>query len=51
MVDERLSTFTAKDRYQAKNQRNKYKKILVDDIAAVLILEIWLADQSIGIKP
>ena len=50
MVDERLSTFTAKDQYQTKNQRYKYKKILVDDIAAVLILEIWLADQSIGIK-
>ena len=51
MVDERLSTFTAKDQYQTKNQRYKYKKILVDDIAAVLILETWLADQSVGVKP
>ena len=51
MVDERLSTFTAKEQYQTKNQRYKYKKILVDDIAAVLILETWLADQSVGIKP
>tara|TARA_B100000497_G_C7436902_1_gene272244 strand:+ start:114 stop:533 length:420 start_codon:yes stop_codon:yes gene_type:complete len=51
MVDERLTTFTAKEQYQTKNQRYKHKKILVDDIAAVLILETWLADQSVGIKP
>ena len=51
MVDERLSTFTAKGQYLSKNQRYKCKKILVDDIAAVLILETWLADQSVGIKP
>ncbi len=51
MVDERLSTFTAKEQYQTKNQLYKHKKILVDDIAAVLILETWLADQSVGIKP
>ena len=51
MVDERLSTFTAKGQYLSKNQRYKCKKILVDDIAAVLILETWMADQSVGIKP
>ena len=51
MVDDRLSTFTAKEQYQTKNQLYKHKKILVDDIAAVLILETWLADQSVGIKP
>ena len=51
MVDERLSTFTAKEQYRTKNQLYKHKKILVDDIAAVLILETWLADQSVGIKP
>jgi|TARA_B110000444_G_scaffold93976_1_gene88801 putative Holliday junction resolvase len=51
MVDERLSTFTAKNQLQTKNQKYKHKKTLVDDIAAVLILETWLADPSIGIKP
>jgi putative Holliday junction resolvase len=51
MVDERLSTFTAKNQYQAKNQKYKQKKTHVDDISAVLILETWLANQSIGIKP
>jgi RNase H-fold protein (predicted Holliday junction resolvase) len=51
MVDERLSTFTAKNQYQAKNQKYKQKKTHVDDISALLILETWLANQSIGIKP
>lgn len=51
MVDERLSTFTAKNQLQTNNQKYKHKKTLVDDIAAVLILETWLADPSIGIKP
>lgn len=51
MVDERLSTFTAKNQLQTKNQKYKHKKTLVDDIAAVLILETWLADPSTGIKP
>jgi putative Holliday junction resolvase len=51
MVDERLSTFTAKNQLQTKNQKYKHKKTFVDDIAAVLILETWLADPSIGIKP
>ena len=51
MVDERLSTFTAKNQLQTKNQKYKHKKTLVDDIAAVLILETWLANPSIGIKP
>ena len=51
MVDERHSTVTAKEQYQTKNQLYQHKKILVDDIAAVLILETWLADQSVGIKP
>ena len=39
MVDERLSTFTAKEQYQTKNQRNTNKKIQVKYITTVMILK------------
>ncbi|WIO74141.1 Holliday junction resolvase RuvX [Porticoccaceae bacterium LTM1] len=47
MVDERLSTREAK---ALAGQRDSYRENPVDAIAAQLILESWLTDNSIG-KP
>ena len=47
MVDERLSTREAKSLQPAEN----YRQAPVDALAASLILESWLAQPSLAIKP
>ena len=53
MVDERLSTFEA--RGQSKNhamrRTGSYQQSLVDDLAAVIILNTWLSDPSLAQAP
>lgn len=57
MVDERLSTFSAKHPNQVKRRENNwatlrsYRDNPIDDIAAVIILQTWLSDPTIGIEP
>jgi putative Holliday junction resolvase len=58
MVDERLSTREAKERDGAlrKNSRSRdsrasYRKEPVDNLAAQVILEAWLADRDCGRAP
>lgn len=46
MVDERLSTFTAKGEVMARGGSRDYKNHPVDSIAARLILETWLSEQG-----
>ncbi len=48
MVDERLSSREAKAR---AGHRESYRDAPVDDIAAQVILETWLADTHIGLRP
>ncbi|HEY8385267.1 MAG TPA: Holliday junction resolvase RuvX [Porticoccaceae bacterium] len=48
MVDERLSTREAKAR---AGRRDSYRTNPVDDIAAQVILETWLADTRCGLAP
>ena len=57
MVDERLSTFSAKNPNQVKRRQNNrttlknYRENPIDHIAAVIILQTWLSDPTIGIEP
>jgi len=46
MVDERLSTYTAKGEVMARGGSRDYKNHPVDSIAARLILESWLVGQD-----
>lgn len=48
MVDERLSSREAKDR---GGRRDSYRKQPVDDLAAQIILETWLADPGHTLSP
>lgn len=48
MVDERLSTREAKDR---GGRRESYRRDPVDNLAAQVILETWLADPDSGLAP
>lgn len=48
MVDERLSTREAKSR---SGYRDSYRDHPVDDVAAQVILETWLADSRCGVSP
>lgn len=41
MMDERLSTFSAKGEARTRNHRGNYREAPVDSIAARLILESW----------
>ncbi len=52
MVDERLSTFEAKQiiREQGKRQ-GSYRDQPIDDLAAVMILKSWLSDPSGATAP
>jgi putative Holliday junction resolvase len=57
MVDERLSSFEAKNPNQLKHQKNirhgqiNYRENPIDDLAAVIILQTWLSDQTISMEP
>ncbi len=48
MVDERLSTRTAKS---MAGPSADYRRRPVDSLAAVLILETWLADPDVAVEP
>lgn len=48
MVDERLSTFEAK---QHATKKHGYKQNPVDHMAACLILETWLQEQDCDLAP
>ncbi|MBB6519897.1 Holliday junction resolvase RuvX [Pseudoteredinibacter isoporae] len=47
MMDERLSSFEAKEEASERGQLGNYSKQPIDSIAARLILESWLASQPI----
>jgi len=57
MVDERLSSFEAKHPTQLKHHKNirhsqiNYRENPIDDLAAVIILQTWLSDQTITMEP
>ncbi|WP_438950919.1 Holliday junction resolvase RuvX [Porticoccus sp.] len=53
MVDERLSTFEAKEQSKSHSQRHtgSYRQSPVDDLAAVLILNTWLSDPTLALDP
>lgn len=46
MVDERLSSFEAKQLSREQGHRGDYKRDPIDSLAAELILQTWLAEQS-----
>jgi putative Holliday junction resolvase len=46
MVDERLSSFEAKENSRAQGHRGDYKQQPIDSYAAELILQTWLAENS-----
>ncbi len=46
LVDERLSTFEAKEEARARGHKGNYAQAPVDSIAARLILESWLRGQA-----
>ncbi|GAB1255685.1 Holliday junction resolvase RuvX [Aurantivibrio plasticivorans] len=46
LMDERLSTYEAKEEAMARRQTLDFKKNPVDSIAARLILESWFHEQS-----
>jgi len=45
MIDERLSSFEAKQRSREQGHRGDYKRDPIDSLAAELILQTWLAEQ------
>lgn len=46
LMDERLSSFEAKEEASERGQYSNYSKQPIDSIAARLILESWLASQD-----
>ena len=46
MVDERLSSFEAKENLREQGHRGDYKAQPIDSYAAELILQTWLAEKS-----
>lgn len=48
MVDERLSSFEAKQLSRERGHRGDYKKAPIDSLAAELILKTWLEDVASG---
>ena len=46
MVDERLSSFEAKQESRERGHRGDYKRSPVDALAAELILRTWLAENT-----
>ncbi|MFT7299934.1 MAG: putative Holliday junction resolvase [Porticoccus sp.] len=52
MVDERLSTFEAKQLAKEQNkQQGSYRDQPVDDLAAAMILQSWLSDPKLATDP
>lgn len=52
MVDERLSTFEAKQLAREHNkQQVSYRDQPIDDLAAALILQSWMSDPELAIDP
>ena len=47
-MDERLSTFSAKQEAKERGHKGNYKHDPIDSIAARLILESWLSQQNGG---
>ncbi|RLQ20932.1 Holliday junction resolvase RuvX [Seongchinamella sediminis] len=48
MVDERLSSFEAKQQSRERGHRGNYNADPIDSLAAELILQTWLAEQTAG---
>ena len=46
MVDERLSSFEAKQQSREQGHRGDYHREPIDSLAAELILKTWLAGQD-----
>lgn len=46
MVDERLSSFEAKQQSREQGHRGDYNADPIDSLAAELILQTWLAENS-----
>ncbi len=46
MVDERLSSFEAKQQSRERGHRGDYTKEPIDSLAAELILQTWLSEQT-----
>ena len=46
MVDERLSSFEAKQISAQRGHRGDYKRDPIDSLAAELILQTWLAENA-----
>lgn len=46
MVDERLSSFEAKQQSRERGHRGDYNKDPIDSLAAELILQTWLSGQA-----
>lgn len=46
LMDERLSTFDAKQEARARGHKGDYRNNPIDSIAARLILESWLSQQT-----
>lgn len=52
MVDERLSTFEAKQLAREHNkQQGSYRDQPIDDLAAAMILQSWMSDPELAIDP
>ena len=48
MVDERLSSFEAKENQREQGHRGDYKSQPIDSYAAELILQTWLAQRTVS---
>ena len=46
MVDERLSSYEAKQLRREQGHRGDYRRDPVDSLAAELILQTWLSEQG-----
>ena len=46
MVDERLSSFEAKQQSREQGHRGDYKRDPIDSLAAELILQTWLSERT-----
>jgi putative pre-16S rRNA nuclease len=52
MVDERLSTFEAKQlAWERNRQQGSYRDQPIDDLAATMILQSWMSDPELAIDP
>jgi putative pre-16S rRNA nuclease len=52
MVDERLSTFEAKQLAWERNRKqSSYRDQPIDDLAAAMILQSWMSDPELAIDP